>query len=324
MGEGPLDAAAGIDGEPDVGGVILGVEGGKDFGGGLGVVGSFKEALEVFFGVAGDGDFAEGGGGGGTAGVNEDEDVAVAGVGAGRSDVFAEGVVVELFVDDDPHIDVVAAHHVEECGVALGEPALADGDLLRPGGEIDGRVFCLRGGGQGESEGEGGEEGAHEEKGIAGEGDLEWGNGAGRDVGKKSAKARRRATGRVELRRGWFGGGLLGVVGDEAAGGEVVGDLSEDGTEAGDGLGADAGGVGAGLVVVGEEVLGGGGHERHGLAGGDVGVAAVAGVVDTAGLGGAVGDGVDTGAGGGGGKGCSDTLAAGAIPGRVEAVAGGG
>jgi hypothetical protein len=119
VGEGALDASLAADGEADLFGVVLRIERGEDLVGGLGVVRGFEETLDAFFGVSGDGDLAEGLAGRWSTGVDEDEDVAVAGVGARRGDVLGEGVVVELFVDDDPHVDVVAAHHVEQRGVAF-------------------------------------------------------------------------------------------------------------------------------------------------------------------------------------------------------------
>ena len=38
---------------------------------------------------------------------------------------------MKLLVDDDPHADIVPAHHVEEGGVALLEPAFSNFHLLR-------------------------------------------------------------------------------------------------------------------------------------------------------------------------------------------------
>ena len=60
------------------------------------------------------------------AAVREDEEVAAALVRERRGDVRHDRVGVELLVGDDPHVDVVTAHHRQQHGVEPDlEPALA-------------------------------------------------------------------------------------------------------------------------------------------------------------------------------------------------------
>ena len=133
MGKGSLDAALAAHGKTNVLGMVLGVERGKHLVRGLGFVFRLEEALHVFFRKAGDSDLAQC-----VSGVDEKEEVAVAGIGARRRDVLGKRVIMELFVDDDPHVDVMPPHHVEDHRVALYQPGLAERDLLRPRGQVDG------------------------------------------------------------------------------------------------------------------------------------------------------------------------------------------
>src|ERR1700733_15477770 len=65
---------------------------------------------------------------------------------------------------------------------------------------------------------------------------------------------------------------LLRAIMDQARGTEIGGDGGEDTTQRGDRLAGHASTGGAALMVVGIEVLGSGGHRRHGGAGRDVGI----------------------------------------------------
>ncbi len=110
VGDAALDAAPGAVAEGDLLGLVLLVEFGQHFIGGARFVGRLEKLLQILFREAGDRDLAQSL----VAGVDEDEVVAVAGVRARRRDVLGERVVVEFFVDDDPHVDAVRAHHGEE------------------------------------------------------------------------------------------------------------------------------------------------------------------------------------------------------------------
>ncbi len=93
------------------------------------IVRALEEALEILLRVAGNGDFLQPGG----AGIHEYEDIPAAGVNPRRRhNGFCERIIVKLFVHHDPHIHVIAPHHVEKHCVPLYQPSFAHRDLLRP------------------------------------------------------------------------------------------------------------------------------------------------------------------------------------------------
>ncbi len=131
--EAACDAALAVDAQGDVGGMVSvpeGVELRRDIG--LRDIGFFEELRDAFLRIAGDSNFLQSF----IAGINEDEKIAVAGVRARGSDELGERIVVEFFVDHDPHVHVMAAHHVEQQRLPLYQPALAHGNLLRPGQQV--------------------------------------------------------------------------------------------------------------------------------------------------------------------------------------------
>jgi hypothetical protein len=100
-----------------------------------------EKPLDIFLAVPRDGELLQPG----LARVDKDKDIPIAAVGARRRDELGQRVVVEFFVDDDPHADVIPPHERQDHLVALRQPAFAHFDL--PGlGEQGWKRFSLGGG----------------------------------------------------------------------------------------------------------------------------------------------------------------------------------
>src|SRR5690349_23296732 len=77
--------------------------------------------------------------------ISEDEELAPADVGKRRRDVFRDWIGVEFFVRDDPHVDLLLAHHREEHRVQpFLQPGFTHGLLLAHWEEFREWIMSLR------------------------------------------------------------------------------------------------------------------------------------------------------------------------------------